>query len=120
MVTDSPGCTCTLRTTGRNFQVIPGPLLARNWTVTVRFSSTCWVALASYRPPVLPLMPVISQNTSYNGTSANPKANMPTTPDRHQPITLALLLRSGVFSPVCSDMVQPPGYFTSGGVENVW
>src|SRR5690554_2941518 len=47
-------------------------------------------------------MPVISQNTSYKGTSAKPKANIPATLARHQPITRALLRGGTVLFAGCS------------------
>src|SRR5690554_3083816 len=68
------------------------PLLTRviNCTLTLREVSILRILASACSFLVRPLNPVISQNTSYSGTNANPKPNMPTTTNKSRRTTRAL------------------------------
>src|SRR5690606_417578 len=93
----SPGWTRTDFTSGSKPHGIP--LLTRviNCTLMVREVSTLRIFAAACSFFVRPLNPVISQNTSYSGTSAKPKPNMPTTTKSKRRTTRALSARGAGF-----------------------
>src|SRR5690554_5025365 len=88
---NSPGCMVIDCTSGRKDQGAPRSVRVVNSTVTVRevsitMPSIVMAAVFSVRP----LKPVSSQNFSYKGTRAKPKANIMTTAARSLVITLEL------------------------------
>src|SRR5690606_17812785 len=102
----SPGLSLMRAVSGAKSTATAGSWVATNSTLISRPRSMRSGAGAATLS-VLPLMPVMSQNTSYSGTSAKPKANIATQ------ASSSLLIRLR-----CTDISRPPPPCPAGSLHH--